>query len=230
MRIGEMKGWRFYRTKDVGVFPYMPGTEVYRDGMLPFLYTKLKEEGKIALTFCGEKKTQDQFVSYFDRIKTMQVLCEIGELVTEEEDPEGFAKGERRLLPVGFSWVDSPVGVDGERCAMPGEAFFDNASKRSSARDLARLALGFVMNDMRVNIFHGVQLASNIAARNFSLKMGFKEVGIIPNRLYHEGKLQAARIMMLTDEDFLPPFWEWIKEKHLEMEPEKPVATEPAIV
>jgi RimJ/RimL family protein N-acetyltransferase len=225
MRIGEMRGWRFFRTKDVAIFPYMPGTEVYRDGMLPFLYNKLKEERKVGLTFCGEEKTQDQFVSYFDRIKTMQVLAEVGGLV-DPENPEG----ERKIIPVGFSWVDSPVGVDGERCAMPGEAFFDNASKRSSARDLARLALGYVMNDLRVNIFHGVQLASNIAARNFSMRLGFRDVGIIPKRLYHEGKLQDARIMMLTDEDFLPPFWEWIKEKHLEMDAQKPVEREPALV
>lgn len=221
----EMQGWRFFRTLDVGVFPYMPGVEVYIDGMLPFLYKKLQEEGKVALTFCGENKTMDSFVSYFDRIKTLQVLCEIGAPI-DPEKPDG----EKKLTPVGFSWVDSPVGVDGARCAMPGEAFFDNASKRSSARDLARLALGYVMNDLRINVFHGVQLASNIAARNFSIKMGFKEVGIIPKRLYHEGKLQDARIMMLTDEDFLPPFWEWIKEKHLEMDAQKPVEREPALV
>lgn len=221
----EVQGWRFYRTRDVGVFPYMPGVEVYRDGMLPYLYTKLKEENKVGLTFCGEEKTMDSFISYFDRIKTMQVLAEIGELV-DPEKPDG----ERKLVPVGFSWVDSPVGVDGARCAMPGEAFFDNASKRSSARDLARLALAYTMNDMKINIYHGVQLASNIPARNFSLKMGFKEVAVVPKRLYHNGKLEDARIMMLTDEDFLPPFWEWIEGKHLEMKAQNAVEREPAIV
>lgn len=227
--MGEMKGWRFYRTRDVGVFPYMPGTEVYVDGMLPFLYKKLDEEGKVAATFCGEKKSMDEFVSYFHRIKTMQVLCEIGDLIDPTADPND-PTSLRHLKPVGFSWVDTPVGVDGKRCAMPGEAFFDSASKRSSARDLARLALGFVMNDMKVDIFHGVQLASNIAARNFSEKMGFKEVAIIPRRLYNNGELEDARIMMLTAEEFLPPFWEWIEGKHSEMKPEKPVASEPAIV
>jgi hypothetical protein len=219
-----VKGWQFYRTKDVGVFPYMAGVEVFRDGMLPFLYTKLKQEGKVALTFCGENKTMDDFVAYIHRTKVMQVLCEFGEQ-TNPDNPE-----ERALIPVGFSWVDMPVGVDGARCAMPGEAFFDNASKRSSARDLARLALGYAMHDLRINIFHGIQLASNIPARNFSIKMGFKEVGIIPKRLYHEGRLQDARVMMLTDEDFLPPFWEWIEGKHLEMKEQNAVAREPAIV
>ena len=53
----EVQGWRFYRTRDVGIFPYMPSVEVYRDGMLPYLYTKLKEENKVELCFCGEKKT-----------------------------------------------------------------------------------------------------------------------------------------------------------------------------
>jgi len=198
---------------------------VYRDGMLPYLYTKLKEEGKVALTFCGESKTQDDFVSYFHRIKTMQVLCEIGDLV-DPDNPDG----ERKLTPVGFSWLDSPVGVDGARCAMPGEAFFDNASKRSSARDLARLAIGYALHDLRINVLHGIQLASNIPARNFAMKMGFKEVGLIPKRLHHEGKLQDARVMMLEDTDYLPSFWEWIEEKHSEMKEQKAVESQTAIV
>lgn len=201
-----MFGWQFYRTPSLGVFPYMAGVPVYRDGMLPFLYNKLKAEGKVALTFCGEEKTQDQFVSYFERTKVMQVLCEIGDLV-DPEQPEG----ERKLTPVGFSWVDVPVGVDGARCAMPGEAFFDNASRRSSARDLARLALGYAFHDLRINVFHGVQLASNIAARNFSMKLGFREVGLIPKRLYSNGQLEDARVMILTDEEFLPGFWLWLE-------------------
>jgi hypothetical protein len=216
-----MKGWMWYRTEDVGIFPYMKGVNVFRDGMLPWLYNKLKEENKIELTFCGEMKSQDEFVSYFHRIKVLQVLCELG-----PRKPDG----EQDQVPVGFSWIDVPVGVDGARCAMPGEAFFDNASKRSSARDLARLALGYAFHDLRINVFHGVQLASNIPARNFSLKMGFKEIGIVPKRLYHEGKLQDARVMILEDTDFLPPFWEWIAGKHLEMKDQKPLEMKPAIV
>jgi RimJ/RimL family protein N-acetyltransferase len=204
--VNEMFGWQYYQTPKVGVFPYMRGTPVYRDGMLPFLYTKLKEENKVGRTFCGDYKTMDEFVSYFDRIKTMQVLCEIGE-PTDPDNPDG----EKKLTPVGFSWIDSPVGVDGARCAMPGEAFFDNASRRQSARDLARLALGYAFNDLRIDIFHGVQLASNIAARNFSIKMGFKEVAIVPERLYNNGKLEDARVMMLRAEDYLPGFWLWLE-------------------
>jgi hypothetical protein len=201
-----MKGWQFYQTATLGVFPYMPGVPVFRDGMLPFLYNKLKEEKKVELTFCGENKSMDQFVSYFDRIKTMQVLCEIGDLV-DPDKPDG----ERRLIPVGFSWLDAPIGFDGGRCAMPGEAFFDNASKRDSARHLARLALGYALHELRIDVMHGVQLASNIPARNFSMKMGFKECGIIPKRLYYKGELQDARVMILEAKDFLPPFWTWLE-------------------
>lgn len=215
-----MKGWQFYRTPSVGVFPYMQGVPVFRDGMLPFLYKKLKEENKVGLTFCGDDKSMDDFVSYFNRIKTMQVLCEIGEPINPDE-PDG----EKRLTPVGFSWIDMPIGVDGARCAMPGEAFFDNASKRSSARDLARLALGYAMNDLRIDVFHGVQLASNIPARNFSLKMGFKEVAIVPERLYNNGKLEDARVMMLRAEEFLPGFWKWLEAA----KNENAVETEPSI-
>jgi hypothetical protein len=203
----------------------MPGTDVYVDGMLGWLYRRLKEENKVALTFCGENKTEDQFISFFDRLKTMQILCEIG----PPEKP-GDPGSKSDLQPVGFSWVDAPVGVDGQRSAQPGEAFFHNASKRSSARDLARLALAYTMNDLKIDVYHGIQLASNVAARNFALKVGFKEVAIVPRRLYHEGKLQDARVMMLEASEFLPPFWEWIDEEHRKMDEQKPVESEPAIV
>lgn len=219
-----MKGWQFYSTEKLGVFPYMKGTQVFRDGMLPFLYKKLQEEGKVALTFCGENKSMDEFVSYFHRVRTLMVLCEIGDLI-DPDDPAGAKK----LTPVGFCWLDSPVGVDGARSAAPGEAFFDNASKRSSARDLARLALGYSFHDLKINVLHGVQLASNIAARNFSTRMGFTEVGIIPRRLYHNGKLEDARVMMLTEEEFMPGFWEWIERQHSDEKSHNAVESEPPI-
>lgn len=202
-----MRGWRYYGFKNLQVVPYMEGTPVYRDGMLPFLYTKLKEEGKVAATFCGENKRMDNFIAYFDRIKTLQVLCTVNE--------------NDIMKPVGFSWVDSPRGIDGFRAAMPGEAFFKGSERVS--RDLAKLALGYVMNDMKVDVFHGVQVASNIAARNFAIRCGFREVGLVPDYHFNDGKLEAARIMILYAKEYLPKFFKWKEERDLAEKEEKPV-------
>jgi hypothetical protein len=204
-----MRGWQWYGTKTLQVVPYMPGTPVYRDGMLPFLYTKLKEDGNVAATFCGENKTMDEFVSYFHRIKTMQVLCTVG----SPEDPN-------KLTAVGFSWVDNPRGVDGQRVAMPGEAFFKGSVRVS--RYLAKLSLAYVMHDMRVDIFHGVQVASNFAAKNFAIRCGFRECAIIPNYHFVNGQLEDARVMILEAKEYLPKFFKWkeaidLEEKSVEM-------------
>ena len=213
-----MNGWSFYQTKTLAVVPYMPGTPVYRDGMLPFLYTKLKEEGKVSATFCGENKTMDSFVSYFDRIKTMQVLCRVG----VEGDP-------RRIVPVGFSWVDNPRGEDGQRVAMPGEAFFDGASRTYSARNLARLAIAYAFEDLQIDVLHGVQVVTNFAARNFSMKLGFKEVAIVPKYHFVDGELVGARVMMLEKKDFMPSFQRWFEGEKYGLEKEIPVETEPVM-
>lgn len=205
-----MKGWQFYRTKTLQVVPYMKGTPVWLDGMLPFLYMKLKEEGKVAATFCGDNKTLDDFVSYFHRNGVMQVLCTVG----TPEDPD-------RLVPVGFSWVDNPRGVDGQRVAMPGEAFFKGSEKVS--RHLAKLSLGYAMHDLRIDIFHGVQCVSNFAAKNFSIRCGFKEVAIIPKYHFVDGHLEDARIMMLEAKDYLPKFFDWKESIDLLEGVEKPV-------
>lgn len=201
-----MKGWQYYGTKTLQVIPYMPGTVVFRDGMLPYLYTRLREENKVALTFCGEDKSMDEFVSYFHRNKVMQVLCTV--------------EGEK-TTPVGFSWVDNPRGEDGQRVAMPGEAFFKGSERVS--RTLAKLALAYCMHDLRIDIFHGVQCVTNHPARNFSIRCGFKEVAIIPKYHFVNGHLEDARIMMLEAKDFLPPFFAWKEAIDLEENSEKPM-------
>jgi hypothetical protein len=198
-----MNGWKYYGTPTLQVVPYMPGSPVYRDGTLSHLYFSLKEEGKIADTFCGEQKNLDQFISYFDRLKTLQVLCRVRENET--------------LQPVGFSWVDMPRGVDGARACQCGEAFFGDVTKTSDARNLARLALAYAFEDLQIDVLHGIQLESNFAARNFSVRLGFKEVAIVPKWHYVDGGLQAARVMMLEKKDFMPGFQKW-------HDSEKPVA------
>lgn len=210
-----MFGWQWYQTSKLAVVPYMKGTPVYKDGMLPFLYFKLKEEQKLQATFCGVEHNLDSFISYLDRLKTVQILCEI----TSAD----------QYLPVGFSWIDNPRGVDGSRVAMPGEAFFDGASRRHSARDLARLALAYSFEDLRIDIFHGIQEVSNIAARNFSVKLGFKQVAIVPKYHFYDGELRDARVMMLEKKDFWPGFITWKQDQDSAARAEIPMEREAAI-
>lgn len=188
-------GWLYYTTERLAVVPYCPQTPVYYDGMLPHIYSALKAEDKIADMFCGESKNMDAWIAYFDRIKTAQILCRI----TETKD----------LVPVGISWVDLPKGSDGARQCQCGMAFFGDASRTEDARSLARLALAYGFEELRVDVFFGVQLASNLAARNFSLKMGFREVAMVPNWHPVDGELLPARVMMLEKEKFMPAFNVW---------------------
>jgi len=163
--------------------------------MLPYLYMRLKQDGNVATTFCGEHKTLEQFITYFDRLKTMQVLCTVNENNT--------------VQPIGFSWLDNPRGVDGCRAAMPGFALFKGSSVWS--RNVCRLGIAYWFHSLKIDILHGVQVASNIPARNFARRLGFKEVALIPEYHFVDGKLEAARIMSLKATDFMPDFWEWKK-------------------
>src|ERR1035438_2389589 len=121
--------WSFYGTPELQLCPYMIGTPVFKDGMLPFLYNKTREEGKIESVFCGDDLNMDAFVSFFDKRKTLQILCEV--------------ENDKTLKAVGYSWIDNPKGVDGARSALCGFCFFNNAGKRDSARDLGRLGLAY---------------------------------------------------------------------------------------
>ena len=188
-----MRGWGWYGTKDMQVVPLMKGTPVYVDGMMSHLYYTTKAEGNITTAFCGEEKNHDQFVFFFESLKTMQVCCK----VTEEE----------KLIPVGYTWIMNPRGVDGARVAQPGMCFFKNA--RGSSRWLAKLALAYAMIDLRINVLLGEQVYDNYAARNFALRLGFKDIARIPCRNAIDGRLVDGRVVMLKDEDFLPEFFRW---------------------
>ena len=186
MGIVPMKGWPWYGVRDYQVIPYMASAPVYVDGMMSHLYYKTKEQGLIEKTFCGEAKNHDQFCFFFESLKTMQVCCEV--------------TAENKLVPVGYTWVSNPKGADGARNAQCGMCFFSGAGKRVSARGLARLALAYAMIDLRINVLHGIQVVDNIPARNFALRLGFREIGIMPKFHYIDGRLEDARVLMLVDE------------------------------
>jgi RimJ/RimL family protein N-acetyltransferase len=65
------------------------------------------------------------------------------------------------------------------------------------------------MVDLRINVIYGIQVVSNYPARNFALRLGFREVGILPKYHYIDGRLEDARVLMLVDEDYLPGFYRW---------------------
>jgi RimJ/RimL family protein N-acetyltransferase len=95
--------------------------------------------------------------------------------------------------------------------------FFGGAGKRGTAQSLAKLALAYAMVALRINVLLGEQVYSNYAARNFALRLGFKEVARIPNRHVIDGRFEDGRVVMLKDDDFLPKFFEW-KEKQPKIE------------
>lgn len=188
--------WHWYGTDGLQVVPYMPSTPVYNDRMLSYLYFETLKAGKIDLIFCGDTLNHDAFVNFFYTRKTMQVLCEV-------EGPD------HNLKPIGYSWLDLPRGVDGARAAHCGFSFFGEAGKRPAARDLGMLGLAYWMIAMKVNVVHGILLDANLAGRNYASRLGFKTIAVVPNYHFYEGRLEPARVMSLTDEEFLPLFKEW---------------------
>jgi hypothetical protein len=192
-----MKGWPYYQISTLAMIPYMPNTPVYVDGMLSHFYYELKRLGRIEQTMCGDHFNHDKWSAFFAELKNVvQILCTV--------------KPDSKLVPVGMSWVSNPRGVDGGRAVQCGFAFIkDGSSGTSDARNLARLALAYCFEDLRVDTIHGVQTVDNIAARNFSMRLGFKPVAVVPDYHAIDGKLVAAQVMMLRKADFWPGFLKW---------------------
>ena len=188
--------WEFKTSKAV-VAPFSPGQPVYVDGMLSTLYYKTRDAGALEKVFCGDKPNHDQFIRMFDESKkVLQILCELKNAGEQEE----------RIVPVGYSWGELPKGVDGQRAAMCGFAFF----RRSRVmRDLGLLGAAYWMKGLKIDVIHGVMLESNEGAHRYSQAIGFTQTAIVPKYHFYEGALTGARVMILEAETFLPSYDEW---------------------
>lgn len=199
-----MNGWTYYQTKDLAVVPYMEGTPVYRDGVLSHLYYRTKEEGHLGRVFHEDGFNHDKFIAFFERRHTLQVLCHIRE--------------EGTVVPVGYSWVDNPSGIDGERAVLCAFCFFKDAKR--TCRDLGRLGLAYWFTDLRIDILHGVILEWNTPAVNYAKHLGFKEVAYVPKWRYVDGKLTGVRVVQLEAQDYLPGFEAWFETQNRVAKPE----------
>ena len=197
----DRSDWRYYQTHDLAVVPYMPGTPVYKDGLLPHLYVRTRDEGKIENTFCGDIPNMDEFIDFFLRRKTMQILCRV--------------KNNSTIHPVGYSWVDAAIGVDGQRSALGSYCFLGDAGKNGDARSLAKIGIAYWMEALRIDVVHGIMVADNIQAVNFARRIGFEHVATVPDRHYYKGKLASARVVMLRKSNFMPKFDVWFQSKKL---------------
>jgi L-amino acid N-acyltransferase YncA len=194
-----MNGWDFYQTKDLALVPYMRGTPVYKDGVLPYLYSRTKEEGKIGRVFHDDLFNMDAFVAHFEARKTVQLLCRV------ERD--------RELKPLGYCWVDAPSGVDGARGAVCAFCFFREATRY--CMDLGRLGLAYWMMDLGIDILHGVILDWNTPAINYAKRLGFRHVASVPKWRYVNDRLTDVLVMQIEKTDYQPVFESWFALKGL---------------
>jgi hypothetical protein len=191
----DSQNWLWYGTKDLQLVPFMPGTPIYRDGVLSTLYYSTKEEGKLKTVFCGDELNHDQFIAYFQKAKVLQVLCRV--------------EANKDLKPRGYCWLDNAKGVDGARSAMCGFCFFGDATEDAAARDLGMLGLAYWFTALRVDVIHGIMLESNIPGRNFAQKLGFTQCAIVPSYHALDGKLVSARVMICDEAGWMPMFEQW---------------------
>jgi hypothetical protein len=194
---GKMaNGWSWYGTASLQVVPYAPFAPVYLDNTLPHLYARTKEEGNLSQVFMDDEFNLGKFVVFFEK-RAMQCLCRVVE--------------DKRLIPLGYTWVESPFGVDGCRGALIGFCFFRDAVKES--RDLGRLGLAYHFIDLQIDILHGAILEDNTPALNYAKRLGFKPVAFVPKWRYVGGKMVGVHVVQLEKNDFLSGFTDWIESK-----------------
>lgn len=196
-----MENWK-YKTEDIVVLPYSPGSLVYSDGMLSALYYATRDRGRIEPTFCGDLLNHDEFVRSFDPAKKVtQILCEL-------DGP--------RVMPVGYAWLEAPKGKEGHHAALCGFCFM---KRTRHLHDLGLMGIEYWVDALKIDVIHGVMLNSNLPAISYACKLGFDLVATVPKFHFYRGELVDAAVVTLTAAKFRQVHSAWLAKNCLAHSP-----------
>lgn len=176
-----------YQDGDCLVLPYNHATrDHFPEAFLPSMYFRMKEEGLLPLVFPQAEPLHLNHVVQYLADKPILVV---------------FKKPEYTVA--GLGWLYQVEGPEGARKGSVGFAFFREFQGRHLARQAARLALRWWMTEGKIDAIFGTVAVHNRIAENFARRVGFNVVGTIPYWFATpEKKFMAARLMLVTKEDF----------------------------
>jgi RimJ/RimL family protein N-acetyltransferase len=158
-----------YIRGDKMILPYLPSVLEFKEDTLVGIYNRLKEEDLYKVVFHGNP-TMDlsQFISFFSSPNVaLSFFCVIVDGVE---------------YPAGMCWLTDILTADGTiKTANGNFVFFKEYQKPSYTNEFGKIALDFWLNRLKLNVVVGMTPSDNRAALLYIKRLGFKEVGRIPN-------------------------------------------------
>lgn len=179
-----------YLRGDKLLLPYAPGLIDFKDTVLVDIYNKMKEDDLYEIVFHdNHKMTLNQFISFFSSgVAPMAFFCIIKDGIE---------------IPAGLCWVtDIVTHGGGIKKANGSFCFFKEFQTPAYTNELGKMAIDYWLNVLEIDIVYGMTPSNNRPALIYIKRLGFIEVGRIPNYCYLTGNTCAGVITYIDRDIF----------------------------
>jgi RimJ/RimL family protein N-acetyltransferase len=173
----------------IEVIPYNASQDPNADKFLPWFWNRLRDDGLISLYFPGAEKTGfAKFVSLMSG--DVRVL-----LVVKKNEQGDIAD------TVGFATI-GPMAIGGTMAAYAGFIFLKDYWDRTTTYAAAKTIMDawFTSQDVHLDVIVGVVADTNVLAKRFLQRVGWKNSGSIPFLAEYEGNRCDATFWYITRE------------------------------
>jgi RimJ/RimL family protein N-acetyltransferase len=174
-----------YLRGDKLLLPYSPGLIDFKETVLVDMYNKLHEDDLYEIVFHDNPKMSlNQFITFFTSgLAHLAFFCVI------ENEVE---------VPAGLCWICDIVSHEGgTRKGNVSFCFFKEFQNPKYTNDLGRMALEYWMNVLQIDLIYASTPVDNRLSVMYVKRVGFKEVGRIPNYCFFQGNTCASMIIYI---------------------------------
>lgn len=177
-----------YLRGDKLLLPYSPSAIDFKETVMVDMYNRLKEDNLYEIVFHdNHHMSLNQFITFFTSgVAPLAFFCVI---------KDGME------IPAGLCWLtDIATHGGGVKKANGSFCFFDEFQSPEYTNPLGQMAIDYWLNVLGVHIVYGVTPSNNRPALIYIKRLGFKEVGRIPNYCYLTGNT-CAGVITYIDRD-----------------------------
>lgn len=180
-----------YRRGNLMLFPYSPMPGPYGEEALIALYKRLKDEGLWEVVFHeNTAMTLLEFMNFFSGpFNLLQILA--------------LVSGDSVLGMAGMAWLTDIQSCDGIMTrGVASIVYFKDYQKPMYTDQFADMILGYWFDVLGIDTVIGMTPESNRPTVMYSKRVGFKEIGRIPQYTTINKKVEAGVMLAMTKDDY----------------------------
>lgn len=175
---------------NLAIVPYSPRSGVLRENDLLALYDRLKQEDLFPVVFHENPElTPIEFLNFFANPRNLLIMY----AVKEQENFE----------PAGLAWLSEVTNCQDTLTRATGSfVFFKKYQSQQYTGPLAHRTLDYWFNQLHIDTIIGLTPENNRLASTFIKRVGFREIGRVPQFTTLFGTVTGAIVTCMTATDW----------------------------